>query len=111
MTQQYKKYKLTDTLTIQVLAYTDQMLTAKFWFSGPGFPDTHHHRNEEVNVVIAGEFEATHGTEKFRVHAGDAVTVSPDFEHNMECLSPTGVMVSTWTPARKDIIEKYTELA
>lgn len=111
MEKRYKKYKLNDDVTIQVLSVSEQLMTAKFWFSGKGFDGTHHHFNPEINVVTAGEFEATRGSEKFRVHAGQMVAVAPDVEHNMECLSPTGEMISTWTPPRKDILDNYTELA
>ncbi|QDH78555.1 cupin domain-containing protein [Echinicola soli] len=110
MSKPFKKYKLSDTVTLQVLSYTDEMMTAKLWFSGKGFDGTHHHSNQEVNVVVAGEFEATNGKEKHKVYPGQTVVVPSNNEHNMECLSPTGAMVSCWTPARKDIIENYTEL-
>ena len=108
MEKQYKKYKLNEFVTLQVLSYTDEMMVAKLWFSGKGFDGTHHHSNQEVNIVTAGEFEATNGSQKTQVHSGQAVTVPSNFEHNMECLSPTGEMITVWTPARQDIIEKYT---
>lgn len=109
MEKQYKKYKLNEFVTLQVLSYTDEMMVAKLWFSGKGFEGTHHHSNQEVNIVTGDEFEATNGPEKIKVYPGQAVKVPADFEHNMECLSPTGEMVTVWTPARQDIIEKYTE--
>jgi len=111
MQSKYKKYKLTDDITMQVIAYTEDMMLAKYWFTGPGYLTTHHHPNEETDVIVAGEFEATNGTAKHRVKVGDAMQVAAGVEHNMQCLTPTGEMVATWTPARRDIIEKYTELA
>lgn len=108
MKKKYKKYKLNEYVTLQVLSYTAEMMTAKLWFSGKGFDGTHHHSNQEVNIVTAGEFEATNGDEKVKVYPGQAVTITSDFEHNMECLTPTGEMLTCWTPARQDIIEKYT---
>lgn len=110
MKKQYKKYKLNDDVTLQVLSYTEEMMVAKLWFTGKGFDGTHHHSNQEVNIVTAGEFEAENGSEKIKVYPGQAVKIQSNYEHNMECLSPTGEMVTVWTPARKDIIEKYTEL-
>ena len=110
MESKFKKYKLNDDITMQVISYTEQMMTAKFWFTGKGFPSTHHHSNEESNVIVEGRFEATDGDRTFLVEAGDVVHVSPDVEHNLACLTPTGAFVSTWTPARKDFA-KYAELA
>ena len=111
MESKFKKYKLNDNITMQVIAYTEQMMTAKFWFTGPGFPGTHHHSHEETDVIVSGAFEATHGSETFPVHPGQALQIAPNVEHNMKCLTPTGEMISSWTPARKDMIEKFTELA
>jgi len=110
MQKKFKKYKLNDYVTIQVIAYTEQMMTAKFWFTGKGFDGTHHHLHQEVDVVTAGIFEAYNAGEKYKVYPGQAVIVSSDKEHNMECLTPIGEMISIWTSARQDIIEKYTEL-
>lgn len=110
MEKKYKKYALNDNVTIQVLSYTDQMMTAQIWFTGPGFEGTHHHSNQEVNVVISGEFEATDGDNKYNVFPGQVVPVLSDRKHNMECLTPTGSMITIWTPARKDIIDNYTEI-
>ena len=45
MEKQYKKYKLNEFVTLQVLSYTDEMMVAKLWFSGKGFDSTHHHGN------------------------------------------------------------------
>lgn len=108
--KKYKKYKLNDTVTMQLLHYNDEMMTAQLWFSGPGFMGTHHHSNLEMNVVISGLFEATNGQEKYLVHPGETVFITDTYEHNMECLSPTGSMISVWTPARKEFIEQYSEL-
>ncbi|QEM83351.1 cupin domain-containing protein [Halomonas binhaiensis] len=110
MRKVYKKYKLSDDVTIQVLSCSDQQLTAKLWFSGKGFPSGHHHPNEEVNVFVSGEFNAINGSEVIQVGAGDAVTIPPGVEHNLECLSGEGVLISTWTPPRKDFMEKFMEV-
>ena len=111
MESKYKKYKVNDDITIQVLSYSEDSTSARFWFTGPGFPTTHQHPHAETTLVIAGEFEATSGDQVHKAGVGDAVRVEPNIEHNMKCLSPTAEMVSCWTPARQDLIEKYTELA
>ncbi|HEY1076106.1 MAG TPA: cupin domain-containing protein [Fontimonas sp.] len=110
MQKTYRKYPLNETVTMQMISQTDDMMSARFWFSGKGFDGTHHHPHQEINVVIAGEFEATRGTEKFRVYPGQVVVIPPDVEHNMECLTPGGEMVSVWTPSRRDLVEKFGEL-
>ncbi|GEM_PF-975680 len=110
MQKTFKKYRLTDTVTMQMISFTDEMMSARFWFSGKGFDSTHHHVNQEINVVVAGEFEATRGGEKYKVYPGQAVVVPSDVEHNMECLSGTGEMVSVWTPARQDFLKNYAEI-
>ncbi|KRG70072.1 cupin domain-containing protein [Pseudoxanthomonas dokdonensis] len=112
MTQKtYKKYQLNEHITMQVISYTEQLMIAKFWFTGPGFPTTHHHPNEETDVIVSGRFEAVNGEHRHLMYPGDATQVAANVEHNTICLSPTGEMISSWTPARQDLIEKYTELA
>jgi mannose-6-phosphate isomerase-like protein (cupin superfamily) len=101
----YKKFKLNDDITMQIISVTDEMMSARFWFSGKGFPSTHQHVNEELNVVLNGEFVATNGSQTFPVHAGQAVAVASAVEHNMACQTPTGEMISTWTPARQDLLQ------
>jgi mannose-6-phosphate isomerase-like protein (cupin superfamily) len=106
----YKKVKLNDDVTMQIISISEQMMSARFWFTGKGFGSTHHHSNEEVNVVINGDFIATNGAEQFPVYAGQTVCVAPDVEHDMRCLTPVGEMISTWTPPRKDLIEKFAHI-
>ncbi|MFJ5282956.1 cupin domain-containing protein [Pseudomonas sp. NPDC088429] len=105
----YKKFKLNDDVSLQIISISEHMLTARFWFTGKGFGSTHHHTNEEVNVVINGEFIATNGDEQFPVYPGQAVCVAPNVEHDMRCLTPVGEMISTWTPPRQDLIEKFAQ--
>ncbi|WP_202304024.1 cupin domain-containing protein [Dryocola clanedunensis] len=102
---EYQKVKLNDAVTMQVISYSEQLMTAKFWFSGPGFAGTHHHDHEEVNIVVSGEFEATNGEQKYRVKAGETATISSGVEHDMKCVSGEAVMISVWTPARKDLLK------
>jgi quercetin dioxygenase-like cupin family protein len=109
MKKQYKKYKLSDDVTLQVMSYTPEMMMAKLWFTGKGFDGTHHHLNQEINTVISGKFEAINGNEKIILTAGESVHVHSDLPHNLECLTPTGEICACWTPARQDIIDKYTE--
>ncbi|MBL7711930.1 MAG: cupin domain-containing protein [Chitinophagaceae bacterium] len=112
MEQPFKQYKLNDSVTIQVLSYNEEMTTAQFWFNGKGFDNLdHHHPHHEVNIVLAGEFNATNGMEQQKVFPGQVVSIPAGAVHDMECLSPAGSMITVWTPARKDIIEKYTERA
>lgn len=106
----YKKYQLNDEVTLQVVAYTREMMVAKLQFSGKGFEGTHFHLNQEANIVVSGEFEATHGEEKIILNAGDSVLVRSNIPHNLACLSPAGEVLTCWTPAREDIIEQYTGL-
>jgi len=107
MSIEYRKVTLSDGVTLQILGYSDVMLTAQLWFEGKGFPGTHHHENEEVNVVIAGEFMATLGDRQFPAGVGVAVRVPSNVEHNMECVSGTASMISTWSPPRQDFIDKF----
>ncbi|WP_432720596.1 cupin domain-containing protein [Jeongeupia wiesaeckerbachi] len=101
----YRKIQLNDSVTMQVIEFTEQMMSARFWFAGKGFDGTHQHSNEEVNVVLNGEFMATNGSEQYPAHPGQVVQVAPNTEHNMECLTPTGEMISVWTPVRQDLIK------
>lgn len=110
MQKTYKKYPINESVTIQMISHTEEMMSARFWFSGKGFDGAHHHLSQEINIVVAGEFEATRGDEKYRVHQGQVVVIAPDVEHNMECLSAAGEMVSVWTPSRQDLIENFGEL-
>ncbi|GEN25110.1 cupin domain-containing protein [Halomonas cupida] len=109
MTKPFKKYKLNDDVTLQMVSYTEEMMVARLWFTGKGFEGTHHHFNQEANIVISGKFEATNGDQKVLLTAGDSVLVHSEDPHNLECLTPTGEILTCWTPARADIIEKYAE--
>ncbi|HYP84793.1 cupin domain-containing protein [Variovorax sp.] len=111
MESKFKKYKINDDITLQVISYSDDATSARLWFTGPGFPSTHHHLHTETNVVVSGEFEATSGDRVYKAAAGETVRIESNVEHNMKCLTPTAEMISSWTPARQDLIEKYTELA
>lgn len=84
-------------------------MSARFWFTGKGFASTHHHLSEEVNVVVSGEFIATVGQLRYPVYPGQVVCVAPNVEHDMQCQTPVGEMISTWTPPRADLIEKYAQ--
>ena len=105
----YKKFKLNDDVTIQIISITDQMMSAKFWFTGKGFASTHHHPHEEINVVLNGEFMATNGSERYAARPGQVVCVAPNVEHDMACLTATGEMLSIWTPPRRDLIDKFAQ--
>lgn len=110
MKKQYKQYKVNDEVTIQVISYTKEMMIAHLWFTGKGFTLAHHHLNQEANTVLSGKFEATNGDEKTILTAGETMHVYSDLPHNIACLTPTGEIITCWTPARQDIIEKYTEV-
>lgn len=106
----YKKYKLSDDVTLQVISYSEELLTARVWFSGDGFNDPdHHHLNQEVDTVISGRFAAFNGEEELILTAGVSIHVGPNQRHSLTCLTPTGEIVSCWSPAREDLIEKFTE--
>ncbi|MDF2831461.1 cupin domain-containing protein [Chryseobacterium indoltheticum] len=109
MEKQYKKYKIHDGVTLQVISYTDEMMVAKLWFVGKDARGTHHHINQEIDTVLSGKFEAVNGDEKVILTTGESVHIYNDNPHSLECLTPTGEIIACWSPARKDIIEKYTE--
>lgn len=107
----YKKYKLTSDITLQLVSYTDELMVARVWFSGKGFDDPdHHHLNQEIDTVISGKFAASVDEKSTVLSAGESVHVRPGEKHSLQCLTPTGEIVACWSPARKDIIEKYAEL-
>lgn len=98
-------------ITLQVVSQTGHMHVAKVWFSGKGFDEPDHRPlNEEVDIVVFGQFRATGGGKERVLNPGISVHVPPNDKHSIQLLSPTGKICSRWMPPREDLIEKLAGL-
>jgi len=94
-------------VTIKVVSNSENLTVAELHFPANATADIHQHVNEEVNYVVKGVFETIHEGEKCILNPGDVVQVSPNLKHNLKCISSeNGVILTSWTPSRKDIMAK-----
>lgn len=96
-------------VTIKVLANSNDLTVAELHFPAGVAADVHQHVNEEVNYVVKGVFETLHQGEVLFLNPGDSIQVSSNLEHNLRCVSHTdGIIITAWTPSRKDIMDKIS---
>ncbi len=70
---------------------------------GAGFP-SHHHPQEQITLVEAGELEFTLAGETRRVSKGDVVVVPPDVPHSARaCFDVPASLLAVLSPRRDDI--------
>lgn len=109
-----KKMKNTGILkfgdvTIKILSNSDALTVAELHFAAGTIADVHQHVNEEANYVVRGTFEASSNDTKTILNPGDIIDVSPNAKHNLKCISDEGGLILTaWTPSRKDLISKLS---
>ena len=95
------------TINIDILANSDKATVAELHFEAGDRASTHMHEHEEFNYVVKGEFDCLCDGETKRLRAGDVVKVVSNQNHNLHCVGPeNGVIVTFWTPSRRDLIEK-----
>lgn len=95
------------SINIKIIANSDHATLAELHFQPGDKASTHKHEHEEFNYVVQGTFDCLCDGETTRLHAGDVVKVTSNNEHNLHCVSAdAGIIVTFWTPSRRDLIEK-----
>ena len=96
-------------VNIKVLSNSDALTVAELHFPAGATADIHHHINEEVNYVVKGVFETFDKNQVLILNPGDTVQVLSNSKHNLKCVShEDGVILTAWSPSRKDIMNKIT---
>ncbi|MCI0922236.1 cupin domain-containing protein [Sphingobacterium rhinopitheci] len=96
-------------VTIKILSNSDSLTVAELHFPVGAVAALHQHVNEENNYVVKGVFEATEGASKAIINLGDVIYVAPNVQHNLKCIgNEDGIILTSWTPSRKDLIEKIS---
>jgi quercetin dioxygenase-like cupin family protein len=89
---------------IRVRAIDGERITLAIFELEPGLrmPE-HRHPNEQVGVVVRGEFTFTIGGETRLRRPGDMWVIPADVPHSVEGAGPTGcTLVETFSPPRAD---------
>ena len=78
-------------------------MTVQFDFEKGSVGYLHTHPHEQVGYVVSGRFEATVGSEKTIIEAGDTYYVPPNVEHGVVALEE-GILIDVFTPQREDFL-------
>jgi quercetin dioxygenase-like cupin family protein len=91
-------------VTRQILARDPQLMLVRVGFKQGAIGYVHSHPHRQVTFVEKGRFEATMGTEKKIIQAGDSYYAPPDVPHGVVALED-GVLLDIFTPQREDFIK------
>jgi quercetin dioxygenase-like cupin family protein len=91
-------------VTRQILARDPQLMLVRVGFKKGAIGYIHSHPHRQVTFVEKGRFEATMGTEKKTIQAGDSYYAPPDVPHGVVALED-GVLLDIFTPQREDFIK------
>lgn len=95
---------------IKILSDSPAMTVAELHFPSGVSADVHHHINEEANYVVEGVFETPLNNELTTFSPGDLLHIESNKNHSLKCISEeNGVILTVWTPSRKDLISKLKE--
>ena len=84
---------------------TDSVMTSFVSFEPNADAPMHHHSEQQIAIVLAGELHFTVGGETRVMHPGDCVVIPPDVEHG-GFAGPAGCdVVDVFTPPRAGILE------
>lgn len=96
-------------VTIKILSNSDALTIAELHFPSGVIADVHQHVNEEANYIVKGTFEASSNDSKMTLYPGDILHVGTNAKHNLKCISEEdGLILTAWTPSRKDLIDKIS---
>ncbi|MGX5220634.1 cupin domain-containing protein [Pseudomonas sp. S9] len=94
-------------VTIKILSNSDDLTVSEIEIPAGAIATPHQHPHEEVNYVVSGSLDFMSEGETVTLHAGQSITIDPNQLHNITNSSnTTGVVLSVWTPSRKDLIAK-----
>jgi len=83
-----------------------QRLMANFVHFEPNtIAPVHWHDEEQISLVIEGEFEFEVGGEKKLVRRGDAVLIPPNVPHGARTYDTTCLEIDVFNPPRKGLLD------
>jgi unsaturated pyranuronate lyase len=84
---------------------TDSVMTNFVRFEPDAVAPDHHHDEQQIAIVLAGELTFTVGGETRVMHAGDVVVIPPNVEHG-GFAGPQGCdALDVFTPPRAGIVQ------
>jgi len=84
---------------------TDMVMTNFVRFAPDAVAPAHHHDEQQIAIVLAGELTFTVGGETRVMHAGDVVVIPPNVEHG-GVAGPQGCdALDVFTPPRAGIVQ------
>ncbi|ARU89639.1 cupin domain-containing protein [Pseudomonas sp. M30-35] len=94
-------------ITIKILSNSDDLTVSEIEIPAGAIATPHNHPHEEVNYVISGKLDFMSNGETVTLQTGQSITIAPNQLHNItNSSSEAGVVLSVWTPSRKDLIAK-----
>ena len=88
---------------------TDSVMTNFVTFEPDAVAPPHHHREQQIAIILSGELTFTVGGETRVMHAGDCVVIPPNVEHD-GAAGPQGCqVVDVFTPPRAGIVRHMAD--
>lgn len=87
----------------KILVYDEKMMMTCVSFKKGAVGALHNHPHTQVTYIQQGSFEATIGSEKNTLHAGDSFLIPSGVEHGVVALED-GILVDVFTPMREDFV-------
>lgn len=92
-------------MTRQIMGYDSDLMLVVVNFKKGGVGANHSHPHQQVSYVQSGAFEVNINGEKEVLRGGDAFIIPSNEDHGAVCLED-GVLIDTFSPVRKDFLEK-----
>lgn len=93
-------------IIVKILSNSEALTVAELTFPADMLAKEHLHPHEEVNYVVKGSFDFIHDGHITHLSAGEAICIAPGTLHNIKSHGAGGVILTSWTPSRGDLIEK-----
>ena len=90
-----------------VTSYTDDLMVSRLDFEPHTSAPAHHHPEDEVNIVLSGEFECEIDGKVCRHMPGESFLVRGNQTHLMRSLDTAGSVATIWGPVRNDLLELF----
>jgi unsaturated pyranuronate lyase len=95
-------------LTFQPLT-TDSVMVNRVILEPDAVTDMHHHVEQQIAIVIAGELTLTVGGETRVAHAGDCVVIPPHVPHGGHAGPEGCTAIDVFTPPRAGIVQAMAQ--
>ena len=93
-------------VAIKILSNSESLTVAEIAFPAGVAAAVHQHPHEEVNYVARGTFDFMCDGKVSTLTVGESIRIPPGLSHNITCHDEDGIVLSSWTPSRQDLIAK-----